>query len=130
LGVEALAEGSGALAAVDPADASFASAVSITFFADVTWPVSLTASVGVACWETSAPYSWAIGVVGPRIGGAWMTAGVACGSCGTGLRQCAKFCDTCGSRLVASVDTAEYKQVTLLFADVVGSMDTSTGPRR
>jgi hypothetical protein len=54
LGVEALAEGSGTLAAVDPADASFASAVSATIFADVTWSDSLTASVGVSCWETSA----------------------------------------------------------------------------
>jgi len=49
--------------------------------------------------------------------------GVACGSCGVGLRENAKFCDACGSRLVASVDVAEYKQVTVLFADVVGSMD-------
>ena len=52
-----------------------------------------------------------------------MTVGVACGSCGVGLRENAKFCDACGSRLVASVDAAEYKQVTVLFADVVGSMD-------
>ena len=51
-----------------------------------------------------------------------MTAGVACASCGTGLRENAKFCDTCGSQLVASVDAAEYKQVTVLFADVVRSM--------
>ncbi len=35
----------------------------------------------------------------------------------------ARFCDTCGSHLVASVDAAEYKQVTVLFADVVRSMD-------
>jgi len=52
-----------------------------------------------------------------------MTTGVACGSCGVGLRENAKFCDGCGSRLVGSVDAAEYKQVTVLFADVVGSMD-------
>jgi class 3 adenylate cyclase len=52
-----------------------------------------------------------------------MTAGVACGSCGAGLRVNAKFCDACGSPLVASVDAAEYKQVTVLFADVVRSMD-------
>ena len=56
-------------------------------------------------------------------GGARMTAGVACGSCGTGLRENAKFCDECGAPTAVSVDTAEYKQVTVLFADVVRSMD-------
>ena len=52
-----------------------------------------------------------------------MTAGVACGSCGTGLRENAKFCDECGAPTAASADAAEYKQVTVLFADVVRSMD-------
>ena len=52
-----------------------------------------------------------------------MTAGVACGSCGTGLRENAKFCDECGAPTTVSGDTAEYKQVTVLFADVVRSMD-------
>jgi class 3 adenylate cyclase len=52
-----------------------------------------------------------------------MTAGVACGSCGTGLRENAKFCDECGAPTAASADTAKYKQVTVLFADVVRSMD-------
>jgi class 3 adenylate cyclase len=49
-----------------------------------------------------------------------MTAGVACGSCGTGLRERAKFCHACGA---PTGDTAEYKPVTLLFAAVVRSMD-------
>jgi len=57
------------------------------------------------------------------MGGVWVTVGVACRTCGTALRENAKFCDACGSRLVGSVDVAEYKQVTVLFADVVGSMD-------
>ena len=57
------------------------------------------------------------------MGGARMTAGVACGSCGTGLRENAKFCDECGAPTAVSGDTAEYKQVTVLFADVVRSMD-------
>jgi class 3 adenylate cyclase len=48
---------------------------------------------------------------------------VACGSCGTGLREKAKFCDECGAPTTASRDTAKYKQVTVLFADVVHSMD-------
>ena len=52
-----------------------------------------------------------------------MAAGVVCGSCGTGLREHAKFCDECGSPTAVSGDTAEYKQVTVLFADVVRSMD-------
>ena len=52
-----------------------------------------------------------------------MTAGVACGSCGTGLRENARFCDECGAPTAVSADTAKYKQVTVLFADVVRSMD-------
>ena len=60
---------------------------------------------------------------GPWIGGCRMTAGVACGSCGTGLREHARFCDECGAPTGVSGDTAKYKQVTVLFADVVRSMD-------
>src|SRR5258705_606022 len=52
-----------------------------------------------------------------------MTVDVACGSCGTCLRERAKFCDACGVPAAGSGDTAEYKQVTVLFADVVHSMD-------
>jgi class 3 adenylate cyclase len=52
-----------------------------------------------------------------------MTAAIACGSCGTGLREAAKFCDECGAPTAVSGDTPKYKQVTVLFADVVGSMD-------
>jgi adenylate cyclase len=60
----------------------------------------------------------------PRIGGAWMTAaGLACISCGTELREGAKFCDECGAAVSAAAEPAEYKQVTVLFADVVHSMD-------
>src|SRR5882757_10005413 len=46
-----------------------------------------------------------------------------CRSCGAVPHEGARFCDTCGSQLVASVDAAKYKQVTVLFADVVRSMD-------
>ena len=52
-----------------------------------------------------------------------MTVSVTCGSCGTGLRENAKFCDECGAPTTVSGDTAKYKQVTVLFADVVRSMD-------
>ncbi len=51
------------------------------------------------------------------------SAGMACSACGTALRDGAKFCDSCGSRVVPSTRPAEYKQVTVLFADVVRSMD-------
>jgi class 3 adenylate cyclase len=46
-----------------------------------------------------------------------------CRSCGAAPHEGARFCDACGSQLAASADAAEYKQVTVLFADVVRSMD-------
>ena len=52
-----------------------------------------------------------------------MGAVVACATCGTELRLNAKFCDECGSATTVSPRVAEYKQVTVLFADVVHSMD-------
>jgi adenylate cyclase len=50
-------------------------------------------------------------------------AGVACGTCGTELRDGDKFCHECGAPIIASHKPAEYKQVTVLFADVVHSME-------
>ena len=53
-----------------------------------------------------------------------MTAtGLSCGSCGTKLNETAKFCSECGAAVSAVTKHAEYKQVTVLFADVVHSMD-------
>jgi adenylate cyclase len=53
-----------------------------------------------------------------------MTAtGISCGSCGTELNEKAKFCSECGAAVSAGMQLAEYKQVTVLFADVVHSMD-------
>ena len=53
-----------------------------------------------------------------------MTAALTCTRCGAELRPTAKFCDECGSPQPRCPGTpAEYKQVTVLFADVVGSMD-------
>src|SRR6201996_3739319 len=46
-----------------------------------------------------------------------------CGSCGTALNEKAKFCSECGAAVSAGTPLAEYKQVTILFADVVHSMD-------
>ena len=48
---------------------------------------------------------------------------MSCGACGAELRHGARFCDACGSPVAAVDSHAEYKQVTVLFADVVHSMD-------
>src|SRR6201997_566074 len=50
-------------------------------------------------------------------------AAVVCGSCGTELSAKAKFCLECGAAVSTAAKPAEYKQVTVLFADVVRSMD-------
>jgi adenylate cyclase len=51
------------------------------------------------------------------------TAASACLTCGAQPRDNARFCDNCGSPIAAASAPAEYKQVTVLFADVVHSMD-------
>ena len=48
---------------------------------------------------------------------------MSCGACDAELRDGARFCDVCGSPVSAMDSHAEYKQVTVLFADVVHSMD-------
>ena len=50
-----------------------------------------------------------------------MTETATCRTCGTEPRAGARYCDACGAP-VASTPGAEYKQVTVLFADVVRSM--------
>jgi class 3 adenylate cyclase len=50
---------------------------------------------------------------------------LSCGSCGTALNETAKFCSECGTAVASSTKPAEYKQVTVLFADVVQSMDVA-----
>jgi class 3 adenylate cyclase len=53
-----------------------------------------------------------------------MTAtGFQCGSCGTELPPDSRFCNKCGAPITPAATSAEYKQVTVLFADVVHSMD-------
>ena len=52
-----------------------------------------------------------------------MTAATACRTCGTEPREGARFCDGCGAPVTEQDTHAEYKQVTVLFADVVHSMD-------
>jgi len=55
-----------------------------------------------------------------------------CRACGLNLRPGARFCDGCGAPASAGSDFAEYKQVTVMFADVVGSMRIAAalGPER
>ena len=50
-------------------------------------------------------------------------AALVCGSCGTELSPNSKFCNECGAAVAIATTPAEYKQVTVLFADVVHSMD-------
>jgi class 3 adenylate cyclase len=52
-----------------------------------------------------------------------MTAAIACRTCGTQPREGARFCDGCGAAITQRDAHAEFKQVTVLFADVVHSMD-------
>jgi adenylate cyclase len=66
-------------------------------------------------------------------GGGGLTAtGLFCGSCGAQSSATAKFCSECGTALAPTTRSAEYKLVTVLFADVVHSMDiaASVGPER
>ena len=49
-----------------------------------------------------------------------------CGSCGNDLRARARFCDVCGTPVSSRSATGEHKQVTVLFADVVGSMQLAS----
>jgi len=64
--------------------------------------------------------------------GALTAAGLSCGSCGTELPPNSKFCNECGAPVTGVSRSAEYKQVTVLFADVVHSMDiaAAVGPER
>ena len=56
-----------------------------------------------------------------------MTAtGLGCRSCGTELPPDSRFCNKCGAPITPAVTSAEYKQVTVLFADVVHSMDIAS----
>ena len=59
----------------------------------------------------------------PSGDGGLTATGLFCGSCGTELPPNSKFCNECGAPLTQATRSAEYKQVTVLFADVVHSMD-------
>jgi len=55
-----------------------------------------------------------------------MTAVAACRTCRTEPLEHARFCHGCGSPVQEGDSRAEYKQVTVLFADVVGSMNIAS----
>jgi class 3 adenylate cyclase len=55
-----------------------------------------------------------------------VTAIAACRTCGTQPLEHARFCHGCGSPVQDGDTRAEYKQVTVLFADVVHSMDIAS----
>src|SRR6202051_4917601 len=50
------------------------------------------------------------------------TTGLICSACASQSSPKAKFCGECGARLTQDTQSAEYKLVTVLFADVVHSM--------
>lgn len=52
-----------------------------------------------------------------------MTAVTTCPACSAEYLENARFCHSCGSPVSRADSCAEYKQVTVLFADVVRSMD-------
>jgi class 3 adenylate cyclase len=60
---------------------------------------------------------------GPGLAEGRVTAIAACRTCGTEPLEHARFCHGCGSPIQDGDARAEYKQVTVLFADVVHSMD-------
>jgi class 3 adenylate cyclase len=55
-----------------------------------------------------------------------MTTVAACRTCGTEPLENARFCHSCGAPVDDGDVHAEYKQVTVLFADVVHSMDIAS----
>jgi adenylate cyclase len=61
-----------------------------------------------------------------------MAAATACRTCGAELHEGARFCHGCGAPVTEHDTRAEYKQVTILVADVVHSMGiaATVGPER
>jgi class 3 adenylate cyclase len=84
--------------------------------------ISLHLPVGVHATPYACPIEQSVGAAGSAEDAATAASAV-CRSCGAVPHEGARFCDACGTALIASALTAEYKQVTVLFADVVRSMD-------
>jgi adenylate cyclase len=53
-------------------------------------------------------------------------AGASCRACGTEMRHGARFCDSCGAPAPEARLQPEFKQVTVLFADVVNSLEIAS----
>jgi adenylate cyclase len=75
---------------------------------------------------TSSSDGFDLAMFSPGSAEARMTTAAACLTCGTQPREGARFCDGCGSPVNDGDSRAEYKQVTVLFADVVHSMDIAS----
>jgi len=83
-------------------------------------------------WNRSTGYLESTLNAGAGLAEGRVTAIAVCRTCGTEPREGARFCDGCGAPVTAHDTRAEYKQVTVLFADVVHSMDlaATVGPER
>lgn len=75
-----------------------------------------------SCWAIETNLGSVKFVLTERIVGPMTVAGV-CGACDAELLAGARFCHACGSPADVGDALAEYKHVTVLFADVVHSMD-------
>src|ERR1700676_1479769 len=78
----------------------------------------MTGKTGVTPYSGRTLTTPGVAIVGGRMKGA-----TACRTCGTEPLEDARFCHGCGSPVVGADTHAEYKQVTVLFTDVVHSMD-------
>src|SRR4029077_13495299 len=78
-------------------------------------------------WHSNMPdiadEQWNDTDVDTRGDGGLTAPGLSCASCGTEIPTNSKFCNECGAPVTQVSRSAEYKQVTVLFADVVHSMD-------
>ena len=86
-------------------------------------PTSAADKEEQACRYVEAPSLESRANSGPGGGEGRMTAATSCRTCGAEALENARFCHGCGSPVAESDTHAEYKQVTVLFADVVHSMD-------
>jgi hypothetical protein len=86
--------------------------------------VGITANADGPSWKCPTAYPLrTLETLGPGSAEGRMTAITACRTCGTEPLENARFCHGCGSPVKDGDTRAEYKQATVLFADVVHSMD-------
>ena len=75
-----------------------------------------------------APYAGELGPRGPEAAEGRVTAIAACRTCGTEPLENARFCHSWGSPVNDTATRAEYKQVTVLFAELVIRLGDTTAP--